>query len=669
MRYELEPYPGRLTKVIHYTVATVVAAILVLTFRLPSAVLGVYYPLLLMKDTPAASLRAAKSCTLFLLFTALWLLCGAVFVLGSPVLHFLWVACTLFLAAWLIEAGEDHAAATSFGLYVATGIDVLDARISPEVRFETILYILSSLLVGIATFLAVQYVLAIDKGTNGVRRGLHTRLSLVRDCLEVISDGLVPDPLLRRRVRQYSMVGTGRLRHTLLGLHYSRRVHDEQAAAIALIGNMMEFTRDLVDAPSRPVSNQRERLRELVNAIDQLREDFLAGRVPGLRSLPSPQPGELRRSPVYRLEYSVAILTQICSSHLISQRVREEKQKPKGLLRPDAFTDPEILRFALRVSLAAICSYVFYWAVDWPGLSAALTTCIVTALSSAGASRQKQMLRIFGATAGGILAFVAQIFILPRVQSIGGFTLALAGATFCATWVFTSSPRIAYAGRQMALSYELVHLSDPRYNVGLTQVRDRVFGIFLGLIAMWLIFDRLWTRPAAPTMTLLFDETLELIAELPACGSLELAASVTRQRDTIDRNFDKTRDLADAVLLEFRRERESDLTARSRIRSWQPLIRTIFMLRIAILRRSLIEETGANDPRVAEAIAVSSRVLREVRGMTTVDVSRTPDLPLADCVVPIPHAVVNEHPIVRIAISLATLTAYLREDVLLDLFS
>jgi hypothetical protein len=186
---------------------------------------------------------------------------------------------------------------------------------------------------------------------------------------------------------------------------------------------------------------------------------------------------------------------------------------------------------------------------------------------------------------------------------------------------------------------------------------------------MWLIFDRLWTRPAAPTMTHLFDETLELIAELPTCGSLELAASVTRQRDTIDRNFDKIRDLADAVLLEFRREREYDLTASSRIRSWQPLTRIIFMLRIAILRRGLIEETGADDPRVAEAIAVSSRVLREVRGMSTVDVSRMPDPPLAAFVVPILHAGVNELPIVRIAVSLATLSAYLREDVLLDIFS
>lgn len=500
-----------------------------------------------------------------------------------------------------------------------------------------------------------------------MRRGLVARLSAVRDCLDVISEGRIPGPLLRRQLRQYYMVGTERLRHTLLGLHYSPRVHDEQGSAIALIGNMVDFTRDLVDAPSPPVPNQRERLRKIVNAIDQLRQDFLAGRVPELRSLPSPQPGELRRSPVYRLEYSVAILTEIYSSHLVAQHVPEEKLRPKGLLRPGALTDPEILRFALRVSLAGICCYVFYWAVDWPGLSASLTTCIVTALSSAGASRQKQVLRFFGATAGGILAFVAQIFILPRTQSIGGFTLALAGATFCATWVFTSSPRIAYAGRQMALAYELVHLSDPRYNFGLTQVRDRVFGIFLGLVAMWLIFDRLWTRPAAPTMTHLFDVTLELIAELPARGSLELAPSVTRQRDTIDRNLDKIRNLADAVLLEFRHDRECDLTARNRIRSWQPLIRIIFMLRLAILRRGLIEDAGVDDPRVAETIAVSSRVLRRIRGMTTLDVSRTPDPPLAACVVPIPQAGANEPPIVRIAVSLATLSAYLREDVLLDL--
>lgn len=88
------------------------------------------------------------------------------------------------------------------------------------------------------------------------------------------------------------------------------------------------------------------------------------------------------------------------------------------------------------------------------------------------------------------------------------------------------------------------------------------------------------------------------------------------------------------------------------------------MSRIAILRRGLIEETGADHPRVAEAIAVSSRVLRQVSGMTTVDVSRTPVrrwLPLS-C-----RFLMQES--TKILISLSTLSAYLREDVLLGLFS
>jgi hypothetical protein len=53
--------------------------------------------------------------------------------------------------------------------------------------------------------------------------------------------------------------------------------------------------------------------------------------------------------------------------------------------------------------------------------------------------------------------------------------------------------------------------------------------------------------------------------------------------------------------------------------------------------------------------------------MTTIDMARTPNPPLAARVVPIPQAGANEPSIVRIAVSLATLSAYLREDVLLDL--
>jgi len=67
---------------------------------------------------------------------------------------------------------------------------------------------------------------------------------------------------------------------------------------------------------------------------------------------------------------------------------------------------------------AGLC-YIIYNGVDWPGISTAVTTCFLTALSTVGSSRQKQVLRISGAVVGGFLMGMgSQIFILPYLDSV-----------------------------------------------------------------------------------------------------------------------------------------------------------------------------------------------------------------------------------------------------------
>jgi len=52
-----------------------------------------------------------------------------------------------------------------------------------------------------------------------------------------------------------------------------------------------------------------------------------------------------------------------------------------------------------------------------------VTTCVLTALTTIGASHQKQILRIAGALIGGFgIGMGAQVFILPYIDSIAGFT-------------------------------------------------------------------------------------------------------------------------------------------------------------------------------------------------------------------------------------------------------
>ena len=128
------------------------------------------------------------------------------------------------------------------------------------------------------------------------------------------------------------------------------------------------------------------------------------------------------------------------------------------VLSQDAFTNPDHLRFALKGCLAASLCYVIYNAIDWRGISTAVTTCLLTSLSTIGASRQKQILRIAGAVAGGfVLGMGTQVFILPYVDSIAGFLFVFAIVTAVSSWVMTSSPRLSYFGVQAALAFYLVN--------------------------------------------------------------------------------------------------------------------------------------------------------------------------------------------------------------------
>jgi multidrug resistance protein MdtO len=76
--------------------------------------------------------------------------------------------------------------------------------------------------------------------------------------------------------------------------------------------------------------------------------------------------------------------------------------KKVPLLIPGGLRNQDNLAFALRLSLAATVCYIFYHAVDWPGISKSVTTVFFTALGSTGASKQKLLFRILGAAIGGL---------------------------------------------------------------------------------------------------------------------------------------------------------------------------------------------------------------------------------------------------------------------------
>jgi multidrug resistance protein MdtO len=195
--------------------------------------------------------------------------------------------------------------------------------------------------------------------------------------------------------------------------------------------------------------------------------------------------------------------------------------------------------------LAASICYVIYNAIDWPGISTAVTTCLLTALSTIGSSHQKQILRILGAMFGGfVLGMGSQIFILPHLDSIGGFALLFVAVTAFSAWFMTSSPRLSYFGIQIAVAFYLINVSEFKMQTSLEVARDRVVGILLGLFAMWLVFDKLWGVPAARELKDTFISNLRLLAQFarePVSKDLKAATVRRSLGETINTNLDKAR--------------------------------------------------------------------------------------------------------------------------------
>jgi hypothetical protein len=108
---------------------------------------------------------------------------------------------------------------------------------------------------------------------------------------------------------------------------------------------------------------------------------------------------------------------------------------------------------------------------------------------------------------------------------------------------------------------------------------------------MWLVFDQLWGATAAVGMKRTFIVNLRLLANLarePLAGDRKRAVQrIESVRATINTNFANEHALSDAVLFEFGPSREQDLALRDRIRHWQPQLRTLFLIRLALLKYRL----------------------------------------------------------------------------------
>src|SRR5207244_2857627 len=174
--------------------------------------------------------------------------------------------------------------------------------------------------------------------------------------------------------------------------------------------------------------------------------------------------------------------------------------EPKHLFVLDAFTNPSYVRYALKGALAVMICYTLQSAVDWPGIRTCLITCLIVGLGSEGATVQKGTLRIAGALVGAAMGFLAILVVVPRMESITSLALLVAAGTAVAAWVVLGSPRIAYAGVQIAFAFYVCVIQGFGPSWHFDTIRDRLIGILLGNAVITLVFHYVWPVQACRAM-------------------------------------------------------------------------------------------------------------------------------------------------------------------------
>jgi multidrug resistance protein MdtO len=163
-----------------------------------------------------------------------------------------------------------------------------------------------------------------------------------------------------------------------------------------------------------------------------------------------------------------------------------------GFFSADAFSNPEHLRYAVKVTMAAMLCYLFYSLTDWQGIHTCLITCYIVALDTTGETIEKLTLRIAGALVGAAIGIASIVWLTPTLEHVGGLLALVFAGGLAGGWVAAGSPRIAYAGFQLTFGIYLCVIQGWGPAFDLTVARDRIIGILLGIAVVYLIFVSVW---------------------------------------------------------------------------------------------------------------------------------------------------------------------------------
>ncbi|MBV9770389.1 MAG: hypothetical protein JOZ32_12520 [Bryobacterales bacterium] len=176
---ELRPYPGRTATVARMVAACTITTLIVMTFRIPLAFLGIFYAFVISRQTPEWLLRNGLAAVAASAAAVLYVAAGVQLFYDYDVLHFVFLAFTLYLVFYLKRALTNDGVTFGFGVTATVALTLIWDRPYPAGAHLASTFSLSFVVaLGTLVSMAVAWV-ALQLDRSGNARATRARQPLL----------------------------------------------------------------------------------------------------------------------------------------------------------------------------------------------------------------------------------------------------------------------------------------------------------------------------------------------------------------------------------------------------------------------------------------------------------------------------------------------------------
>lgn len=571
---EMAPVPGRMEASLRFALTSALATLLLLILHPPVGFIApsMFMLFLISHDSPRQCFRDLLT---LLSGAALGTIAALLLMIATgdhPVARVMGLAAFTFIAAFFFRTSVIPGFPMAFGCLAYMVISLWEYQIRAEKILHLSLWPMGTLATVAFSAMVVECLFNRKDPLIALRHNLKARRGALEHLFELQAAHAEIELIQKQSaiVRRYAVTGGGQL-HVLL-----ERVSKEGACDAAecrrLRAITMALDRLLVLGAGIAATNEFEvvdlaRVERLGRAIVAAEEGRLAEVQRILADSQTTGHSELDR--IEQTLHNLAAPSETSGAEPPTNAAQSAPSSQswigslKRLLVPDTFTNDDHFIYALKLSFCATICYVIYNALGWPGISTAFFTVYFTGLSTTGATNRKLLIRVIGSTIGGmILGIGCLVFVYPNLEGVQGFLLVIGALAFLGAWC-AASPYFGYIGLQITFSFNLLAFERFRAPNQMTPGRDRLLGIALGFLVMFLIFHQVRPERTVDTMRRLLARLLYSEADLIRLFGLEpdaaSAARIAEIRKQIAAMVVTLPNFGHAVKFEFPPDRAGDM--------------------------------------------------------------------------------------------------------------